>query len=397
MKKFLIAIAACFSCVCANAEDILAVTPIKITADKAVEGADGYFTIELNNDDMLIKDVSFDLYLPEGMKIYTNKSGNLVSSSMALNTARTSYYDEDEEDDVTAFGSASGGNLIKDDFGVDCYRWGGVGQFPVAGTNGVLFNARYKMASTLSEGVYPIKLAINIKDVDGVTVKTTTNSYVVVGNPEKQTLALEGVTASFVNEALATETAISTLDMSAVTAVNGDFTYVAGRSVLAPAAFPVAANVKFTSTTSNTYSSICLPYNATVDCYTLSGVSGATANFTSATALTAGTSAIVKGNVNLDLGEQTLVTVEKNTITKGYYLKADNLYEVNNSANIPALRGCWTAAAGIKSFTLDGELATGINGISMDENATIYSVAGQRLNKTQKGVNIVNGKKVLVK
>jgi len=49
-------------------------------------------------------------------------------------------------------------------------------------------------------------------------------------------------------------------------------------------------------------------------------------------------------------------------------------------------------------ISLDGE-ATGIqsiNGQSLNEGA-IYNLAGQRMNKVQRGVNIVNGKKVLVK
>lgn len=31
------------------------------------------------------------------------------------------------------------------------------------------------------------------------------------------------------------------------------------------------------------------------------------------------------------------------------------------------------------------------------DNAEIFNVAGQRMNKLQRGINIVNGKKVLIK
>ena len=43
--------------------------------------------------------------------------------------------------------------------------------------------------------------------------------------------------------------------------------------------------------------------------------------------------------------------------------------------------------------------ATGIDAVESEGNAdaAIYNVAGQRLPKTQKGVNIVNGRKVMVK
>ena len=52
----------------------------------------------------------------------------------------------------------------------------------------------------------------------------------------------------------------------------------------------------------------------------------------------------------------------------------------------------------VLNFVFD-ELPTSVNGIeaARNEKAVIYNLAGQRLNKTQKGVNIVNGKKVMVK
>ena len=38
---------------------------------------------------------------------------------------------------------------------------------------------------------------------------------------------------------------------------------------------------------------------------------------------------------------------------------------------------------------------TAINGINADKNAEIYSISGTRVNKAQKGVYIINGKKVV--
>ena len=47
-------------------------------------------------------------------------------------------------------------------------------------------------------------------------------------------------------------------------------------------------------------------------------------------------------------------------------------------------------------FSFDGEDPTGIANVeSAVENGLIYNLAGQRLNKVQKGINIINGKKVL--
>ena len=56
--------------------------------------------------------------------------------------------------------------------------------------------------------------------------------------------------------------------------------------------------------------------------------------------------------------------------------------------------------AGVKSFTFNfNGVPTGVNGFeTVDaENARIFNLAGQRLSAPQKGLNIVNGKKVLVK
>ena len=55
-----------------------------------------------------------------------------------------------------------------------------------------------------------------------------------------------------------------------------------------------------------------------------------------------------------------------------------------------------TASSSIKAFFFD-EDATGIANMKgqNDQNSVIYNLAGQRLNKVQKGINIINGKKIL--
>ncbi len=55
-------------------------------------------------------------------------------------------------------------------------------------------------------------------------------------------------------------------------------------------------------------------------------------------------------------------------------------------------------AGEVKDFTFDEDDATGIETIeNAVEDGAIYNMAGQRLNKMQKGINIVNGKKILKK
>ena len=61
--------------------------------------------------------------------------------------------------------------------------------------------------------------------------------------------------------------------------------------------------------------------------------------------------------------------------------------------------GVVSLSYGVKGFTIDlDDDATAIelvNGQSSMVNGSIYNLAGQRLSKAQKGVNIVNGKKIL--
>ena len=66
------------------------------------------------------------------------------------------------------------------------------------------------------------------------------------------------------------------------------------------------------------------------------------------------------------------------------------------SGTIKAGKAYLEVESGVKAFLFTGDDATGIANIEKNvENGLIYNVAGQRLSKMQKGINIVNGKKVL--
>ena len=105
-------------------------------------------------------------------------------------------------------------------------------------------------------------------------------------------------------------------------------------------------------------------------------------------------------------------SVEPSAETAGayrYVLQTQNdvqaFYKVSSDFTATANRAFLTvpvAATGggeVKAFYLDFGDETAIKTVeaAQYENAVIYNLAGQRINKTQKGVNIVNGKKVLVK
>ncbi|MBO7138772.1 MAG: hypothetical protein J6V92_09960 [Bacteroidaceae bacterium] len=201
----------------------------------------------------------------------------------------------------------------------------------------------------------------------------------------------------------------------------------------------------------NAWNTLCLPFGvenisdsplAGADVRALTGASfsdgSMTLNFTgenAITELTAGTPYIIKWtegsnivnpvfagvtinktmhDVSCDLGDDKSITF-KGTYEYTAFTEANKsilfmgggntLYYPGNGAMIGACRAFFelngiTAGAAkslIKEFVLtfgEGD-ATSIQTINADANETIYNVAGQRLNKTQKGINIVNGKKIL--
>lgn len=89
----------------------------------------------------------------------------------------------------------------------------------------------------------------------------------------------------------------------------------------------------------------------------------------------------------------------------GFYCNSNAFTVGANTAYIPVDEGNFAAPAettGAKTrfFSLDGDDATAINGIESEknaDNASIYNLAGQRVNAGYKGIVIKNGKKVLVK
>ena len=75
-------------------------------------------------------------------------------------------------------------------------------------------------------------------------------------------------------------------------------------------------------------------------------------------------------------------------------------YQVKAGSTIVAGKGYLeiSAANGVKGFYgFESGDATGISDIdaNVDANAVIYNLSGQRIQKVQKGINIVNGKKLL--
>ena len=89
------------------------------------------------------------------------------------------------------------------------------------------------------------------------------------------------------------------------------------------------------------------------------------------------------------------------TIAKDDYFIGDGaLYRSEGTTNIKPFRAYIKAKTTTPSsvkFYIGGDLITSVDGINsgVTENGVIYNLAGQRISKMQKGINIVNGKKIL--
>ena len=77
---------------------------------------------------------------------------------------------------------------------------------------------------------------------------------------------------------------------------------------------------------------------------------------------------------------------------------ADGVGFYKAEGTIPAGKAYFQSTSGVKAFFFDGDDATSIQTIDNGQQSTdgaIYNIAGQRIQKMQKGINIINGKKVL--
>ena len=112
----------------------------------------------------------------------------------------------------------------------------------------------------------------------------------------------------------------------------------------------------------------------------------------------------------LPAGGETLSGNKLQGITSATDVEADQFFGLKGNEFVKVNAGTIAAGkavlpvgvlpAGVKSLTFNfNGVPTGVNGVeTVDaENARIFNLAGQRLSTPQKGLNIVNGKKVLVK
>lgn len=388
MKKVFFTCALCAMALSVSAYDEIQVKPATIPANKLTD-VEVYLNSSTYNECM--KYLEFDLILPTGWTFGSSASENLE---------RTGEWDDDEEDYVSNMSI----DYTRNNNTLHFMMWANDPDYPLHGSEGVLATIKIKAPAGTADGIYPLVIkggAYMCKssvDAENVVWEDDQISYVKIGSPTEASLTATGVIPSFVNNALATESAITSLDLSAVTAVNGTFTYVDGREVVAPTA-DFAATATYSKTVSK-YASLTMPFDADLTdkgAYVLDGVTGSTANFVEAKNVNAGDVVLLTKDVALEgtkLGDAT-----KSVQSSAYYVSNDGT-ELRKGTNVtvPALRGYWNVGGGSNlRIALDGVL-TGITAAEIDADAAnTFDLQGRQTTNAKNGVFVVNGKKQFVK
>lgn len=385
MKKIILSTLAAFAMLSASAENSLAIAPVKVEA-----GATTKIALNLTND-FSIFSVYFDLELPAGFHFVQKTNRGVSSWAKDVTTFLCEAENERAEGcfDVVHNGQVTVG-------ATESLRFAGSGQYDILGNEGKLMDIAIKVDAGVEPGVYPI-VARNVELYDeavhGVVLETYT-SYIVVGEPTEKTLALKGNVPSFVNEALASETAISNLDLSAVTAINGGFTYVDKRNVVAPA--DVTASVKYEGDKTGYYS-VNVPFAGAVTgkVYKLTSTTAEYAHFDPVTEVEAGKTYLAEGAVAIAANAK-VASVAEQTNQTGNYVLNDTFYHGSN-LTVPATRGLFEGASlSNLRVVVDGVL-TNINVAQIEAAENAYDLQGRQATNAKNGVFVVNGKKQFVK
>ena len=170
------------------------------------------------------------------------------------------------------------------------------------------------------------------------------------------------------------------------------------------------------------YATFCAPFSYTVSgatAYTMEKIGNSLVPTAIEGKVTAGTPVLLKGaseTATLTIGTSYAATPLDETALTGTYLAktiaggTDFVLGISeggvvgfyhwSSNNLGANRAYLAGeSSGVKGYAIEWDDATGLNDLSdlMDSNDLIYNLAGQRVNKAQKGIYIVNGKKIAIK
>lgn len=399
--------------------------------DENIENEENLIAVIKMSNLQAISKLEFDIELPDGIEIGTYRTGT--------GTKKDPYV---YRDDIYY-----GGVYMSED------------NFPDIESNHVTAELNFAPAinmapvillplttdSELNAGIYPIKMSnIEMTDLNGekLNIHPLVTSYVKVGNPNEASLAVEGYVSAELNEALATENSLGTLDMSKVTGMDGALTIVDGRNFVAPKTGIDVESVSYTRLLTSEYGTICLPFalesNASVQYYKLTSVSETTMTFEEVASLEAGEPALFKsldGNtLSIDATNETLAagnmekvqdvkdwtivgTYEESSVNDADYIIANNKFwnagqlseaEGVDGVKVAPFRAYFhytSARAKARSLSIyfeEGAMAIETISAITEGNAEFYNLNGHKVVGLQNGVNIVkfnNGKnrKIIIK
>ena len=417
MKKVLFLCIAALMSFSASAEDVIQAIPISATAG---ETGVNYLSVQCYRDSYAnLTQIQFNIVLPAGMTLNA-EPWDYGDDLIKVTGGRTKVYSHA----IDVSGGADGNYLvIVSNTSDEQFNSG----------NGELVKLYYDIAPKMAAGVYPI--TVKTVKISGDDAKqhllSESTSYVKVGSPKDATLAVTGLVPSFVTSALNSETAITTLDLTAATTINGEFALMDSRSLILPEKEDVTVEKgTYSRKVPTGYSTLCLPFaytcgNKNFIISTYGGLENDKKLILNAagTEVAANTPVIFKAgsaatltlstSKSFKLNASTSLKVEKDGVSlvgpyaklsapKGsYVLQSQNdmeaFYKVGSTQPSVLANRCYlTSAAGeVKAFAFPG-CPTAIDGIEADANeSAIYDIAGRKVSKADKGIYIVDGKKVV--
>lgn len=274
--------------------------------------------------------------------------------------------------------------------------------YPLTGESGQSLVKLYFSTAGVAEGVYPVYTSVAKFAEDSFTGDVNNDfatSYIRIGSADSEgSLSVKAQLPSFVNEALATDSKITSLDLTEATAVNGTFTYVDGREVVAPTA-DITADVQYVGNKTG-YSSIKVPFAATTKTghlYQFVEAGMNTATFEDATSVKANCTYLADGAVTLSATGAKIADVTTETNQSGMFIY-ENKFWYGQNLTVKPTRGLFDGVYGSNlRIVINGEL-TGINAAEIDGfNATSFDLQGRQVQSAKNGVFVVNGKKQIVK
>lgn len=382
-------------------------TPISTTA-----GAANTIVLNFAGIDENITDIEFDMEMPAC--VTRTKNGRVTKAFDGADDQRMYVNGNEGENDHTI--TVSGTHVTIAAIVDDEYKY-------IAGTSGALVNMYYTTATGAADGIYPVNFTnITMKNGDGNILKLApTTSYIKVGNPTGESLALIGNVAEEVNAALATEKALATVDMSKVVSMDGTLTLVDGRNFVAPKKDVKAPAVTYNAVVSPSlgYKTIVLPYAVDVptgfEAYTVGSVANNELIMDAVSTIPANTPAILK-NAGTAVMAASNVTIEATSdvnptdgVLVGTYTAMTapvGSYVLQNHDGNVAFYHVTEAVqpkvnpfrAYLREVSAEARLklrfeenATMISSIENGETGEgrVFNVAGMLQNGTKKGVNII--------